>query len=131
MSGLEKKAAQVIHNQRQTLAEATDFFEIKGWDTHYLGVNTPTHDIVRTATEREADVLVVSATITPRVKAVADLTAKVRASQVDRGFKILTGGYPFNATPNLWLQVGAHGCAHNAQGRAGLANRLVADGDRA
>lgn len=105
-----------------------DFFEMEGWDTYYLGANTPTESIVRTVAERDADVLGVSATMTFHVSAVAALIANVRASEAGKAVKILVGGYPFNVAPNLWRQVGADGCAHDAQEAIGLANRQVADG---
>jgi len=104
-----------------------DFFEMAGWDTYYLGANTPTESVVRTVAEREADVLGVSATITFHVSAVADLIASVRASEAG-DVKILVGGYPFNVAPDLWRRVGADGCAHDAQEAVELANRLVANG---
>jgi methanogenic corrinoid protein MtbC1 len=102
-----------------------DFFEMEGWDTYYLGANTPMESIVRTITERDADILGVSATITFPVSAVADLIANVRASEAA---KILVGGYPFNVALDLWRKVGADGCAHDAQEAVELANRLVTDG---
>ena len=42
---------------------AADFFEMEGWDTFYLGANTPAESVIRTLVERKADVLAVSATI--------------------------------------------------------------------
>ena len=104
-----------------------DFFEMEGWDTYYLGANTPTESVVQTVVERSADILGVSATIAFHTSAVADLIANVRASEVG-DVKILVGGYPFNIAPDLWRQVGADGCARDAQEAVELANRLVADG---
>jgi methylmalonyl-CoA mutase cobalamin-binding domain/chain len=91
------------------LRMVADFFEMAGWDTYYLGANTPTESVVRAVAEREADVLGVSATLTFHVSAVADLIANVRASEAG-DVKILAGGYPFNIAPDLWRQVGALGC---------------------
>jgi methylmalonyl-CoA mutase cobalamin-binding domain/chain len=104
-----------------------DFFEMEGWDTYYLGANTPTESIVQTVVERGADILGVSATIAFHTSAVADLIANVRASEAG-DVKILVGGYPFNIASDLWRQVGADGCAHDAQEAVELANRLVING---
>ena len=41
-----------------------DFFEMDGWDTYFLGANTPAESVLRTADERRADVLAVSCTMT-------------------------------------------------------------------
>jgi methanogenic corrinoid protein MtbC1 len=102
----------------------TDFFEMEGWDTFYLGANTPTSDLVRTLEERRADVLAVSATMPFHVRAVADLIAAVRSSVGDR-VKVLVGGYPFNVDPGLWRRVGADASARDAQEAVELAHRLV------
>jgi methylmalonyl-CoA mutase cobalamin-binding domain/chain len=104
-----------------------DFFEMEGWDTYYLGANTPTESIVQTVLERSADILGVSATIAFHASAVVDLIAHMRASEAG-DVKILVGGYPFNVALDLWRQVGADGCAHDAQEAVELANRLVVDG---
>jgi MerR family transcriptional regulator, light-induced transcriptional regulator len=105
-----------------------DFFEMEGWDTFYLGANTPTRDLVRTLIDRRADVLAVSATMTYHVRAVADLIAAVRGSEATREVKVLVGGYPFNVAPELWRQVGADASAADAQGAIEAAARLAADG---
>ncbi len=105
----------------------TDFLEMEGWDTYYLGANTPTESIMRTIDERDADVLGISDTITFHMSAVTELIARVRASDRRKDIKILVGGYPFNIAPELWKKVGADGCAHDAQDAVGVANRLLAN----
>lgn len=104
-----------------------DFFEMEGWDTYYLGANTPMESIVRTVVEHDVDILGVSATMTFHVSAVADLIANVRTSEASKDVKILVGGYPFNVTPNLWQLVGADGHARDAQQAVAVANQLVAN----
>ena len=101
-----------------------DFFEMAGWDTFYLGANTPPDSIIQTVQKREAEVLAVSATMTMHVSRVADLIAAVRDSTV-REVKILTGGYPFNRVPDLWQQVGADGYAPNAEAAIARAEQLL------
>lgn len=104
-----------------------DFFEMEGWDTFYLGANAPTACVVETLAERKPDVLAISATITPHVRAVAGLIAAVRSSAVGRDVKIMVGGYPFNIAPDLWQKVGADAGARDALESIAVANRL-ADG---
>jgi methanogenic corrinoid protein MtbC1 len=101
-----------------------DFFELDGWDTYYLGANVPTESILRTLAERRADLLAISATITPHVHGVSALIARVRAHQ-DSQIKILVGGYPFNVMPTLWQQVGADGYARNAEEAVTVGNQLI------
>lgn len=105
----------------------SDFFEMEGWDTFYVGANAPTPSVIQTLVERKADVLAVSATITSHVRHVAELIAAVRASEACEGVKILVGGYPFNVAPELWRQVGADACAHSAPESVALAERLVGE----
>ncbi len=102
-----------------------DFFEMDGWDTYYMGANTPTESILQTIAERQVDVLGISATMTFHVSIVADLIKRVRASEIGRDVKILVGGYPFNVAPELWHQIGADGSAYDAQQAVDLANSLV------
>lgn len=104
-----------------------DFFEMEGWDTYYLGANTPTESVVQAVTEHKADVLGVSATITFHLGAVTELIERVRAG-VGHEVKILVGGYPFNVSPQLWQEVGADGFAPNAQQAVSVAERMVASG---
>ena len=106
----------------------SDFFEMGGWDTFYLGANAPTASVLELLGEREADVLAVSATITPHVRAVASLIDAVRSSEVGRSIKIIVGGYPFNSAPDLWQRVGADASARDALESVAVANQLTAGG---
>lgn len=92
----------------------TDFFEMEGWDTYYLGANCPTSGILQALAERDAHVLAISATMTFHIRAVENLIASVRASERFRVVKILVGGYPFNVEPALWKRVGADAYAPDA-----------------
>jgi methanogenic corrinoid protein MtbC1 len=105
-----------------------DFFEMEGWDTYYLGANTPTESVLSTVEERQPDVLGVSATITMHVSDVRALIDRVRASAVGNGLKILVGGYPFNTASDLWRRVGADGYAADAQQATSVAQRWVSEG---
>ncbi len=104
----------------------SDFFEMEGWDTFYLGANAPTASVLETVAERGADVLAVSVTITPHVRAVAGLIDAVRSSDLAHDVKIMVGGYPFNVAPELWQRVGADACAHDALESVAVANQLAA-----
>jgi MerR family transcriptional regulator, light-induced transcriptional regulator len=74
----------------------SDFCEIEGWDTSYLGANMPTPGILDMLVQRRAHVLALSATMTFHVRAVADVIKAVRAAKACCDVKILVGGYPFN-----------------------------------
>lgn len=103
----------------------TDFFEMEGWDTYYLGANTPAASILQTIVERQADILAISATMTFHVSAVSDLIRRVRATSSGRQVKILVGGYPFNISDGLWQKVGANGFARHAEAAITIAKQSV------
>jgi methanogenic corrinoid protein MtbC1 len=103
-----------------------EFFEMDGWEAYYLGANAPTASVLETLAEREADVLAISVTITPHVRAAAGLIEAVRSSDESAGVKIIVGGYPFNVAPELWQSVGADAFAHNALESVAVAGQLAA-----
>jgi methanogenic corrinoid protein MtbC1 len=92
-----------------------DFFEMAGWNSYYLGANTPTDSVIDEVIERKADVLGVSATMIYHIPAVADLIQAVRRAPECKQVKILVGGYPFRRDCRLWLAVGADGEARDAE----------------
>lgn len=101
-----------------------DFFEMAGWDTFYLGANTPTSSIIHMVQEREADVLAISSTLMIHIKHVEEIIQAVRNSNV-KDVKILVGGHPFNLAPDLWQILRADGYAPNADIAIEKANQLV------
>ncbi len=103
----------------------SDFFEIEGWNTSYLGANMPTPGILDTLVQRRADVLALSATMTFHVRAVAEVIKAVRGAADCRDVKILVGGYPFNIASNLWQAVGADAYVPAAGPAVSVANRLL------
>ena len=50
-----------------------DFFEMEGWDTFYLGANTPTRSIIQMISDQHINLLVISETMTFHVQRVAEL----------------------------------------------------------
>jgi methanogenic corrinoid protein MtbC1 len=89
-----------------------DFLEMEGWDTFFLGANTPIAGTLQQVAERAPHVLAISATMSLNVQAVADLIAATRAA--GNPTRILVGGRPFNSLPGLWKDVGADGYAPDA-----------------
>ena len=99
-----------------------DFLEMDGWNTFYIGANTPTPSIVQTLEEQQANVLSISATLTSHIQTIAEVIAAVRSSEVGQHVKILVGGRPFNIVPDLWQQVGADASARDASEAVTVAN---------
>ena len=106
-----------------------DLFEMAGWDSYYLGANTPVQGVLQALEERRPDVLAVSATLTIHVGQVRTLIERVRTADRDQGNNplILVGGYPFLLSSELWRRVGADGFARDAQQAVRVANQLIAE----
>ncbi|MEP7136156.1 MAG: cobalamin-dependent protein [Chloroflexota bacterium] len=100
-----------------------DLLELDGWDTHFLGANTPTQSVLQMLAQRQAAILAISATMTFHLDKVRELIVETRQS----GLKvhILVGGQPFNQVANLWQQVGADGYAADAEQAVATADRLI------
>lgn len=108
----------------------SDFFEMEGWDTYYLGADTPVADIVGECIDRRADVLAVSLTIGAQLDQVRAVIDAVRAESRCAATRILVGGYPFALDPDLWRKIGADATAGDALGAVAVANRLLDGGAR-
>ncbi len=102
-----------------------DLFELEGWDTYYLGANTPTATVLQTLEARRPHVLAISATMTFHVGLVTELIANVKETCGDNAPRILVGGYPFNVDRELWRRVGADGYALDAEQAVAEATRLI------
>jgi len=105
----------------------SDFFELSGWNTYYLGANTPIMSIIETLVKERADVLGVSVTMTFHVDEAQDLIKKVRADKRCTRVKILVGGYPFLVDDTLWEKIGADAYAKNARDAVIIAEKLVSE----
>ena len=103
-----------------------DFFEMAGWDTYYLGANTPSESIIKTLESLKADLLAISVSMTFNVAAVKNLIADIRASLTVKGIRILVGGRPFNVAEDLWRTVKADGFAPDAKRAVEAAEVLLA-----
>lgn len=104
----------------------TDFFEMNGWDTYYLGANMPSESILNYISETKPHCLAISATMTFHVNAVEQLIKNIRTDhKISSGLKILVGGYPFKVANDLWKTVGADGYAPNASEAIELANQII------
>ncbi|WP_445664324.1 cobalamin-dependent protein [Fodinibius sp. AD559] len=105
----------------------TDFFEMEGWDTHYLGANMPDNHLIRSVKEKNADVLAISVTMPLHISTAKNLIQTVRNDSELGNTKIMVGGYPFNMVPDLWKKVGADGSAKSADDAIETANKLIAN----
>ncbi len=103
-----------------------DFFEMEGWDTYYMGANTPAPSILQAIAAHKADVLGISMSISFHRSKLEELIQAVRESpNVPKNLKIMVGGYYFIQNPGIWKIIGADGTAKNAQEAIELANYMT------
>lgn len=92
----------------------TDLLELDGWQTWYLGANTPPAAAAQLCVEQRADALLISATLPPHLPEVAEVIRQVRARPQLEEMKILVGGRAFRNAPELWRTIGADAYAADA-----------------
>lgn len=103
-----------------------DFMEMEGWETYYLGANTPVEAIIAACQERGARILGLSATITMQVRRIKEVIAAVRRVDALQNLRIMVGGYPFLVDPGLYQEVGADAYAQSAEDVSVVARKLLA-----
>lgn len=103
-----------------------DFFESDGWDTFYLGANTPVSSIIEAVSQNEADILGISCTMSFHRTAAERLVKQLRNSEsVPGDLKIIAGGYMFLKHPDFHKQIGTDGTASNAAEALKTAKSLI------
>lgn len=100
-----------------------DHFEMGGWDSIFLGADTPTDALVRAIGDFGADLVAVSSGLGLNVRATAAMVKEIQAAG---DVPVLVGGLPFLAIPGLWKDVGANATAANPSEAVREGERLVA-----
>lgn len=78
-----------------------NYFEINGWDVHYLGSNTPARDVISILKTFKPLVLAVSVTMAYNIDGVMDIINLIKDDQELQNIKIFLGGYIFCQYPDL------------------------------
>jgi methanogenic corrinoid protein MtbC1 len=110
------------------LRMVTDFFEMDGWDTDYLGANTPHESIIREIEEKAVDILAIGVTMYFHLEKAQKMIEAVRRATGAGNVKILLGGYIIKIDKTLWQTLGADGSAETARDAIALARKLTAKG---
>ena len=101
-----------------------DFFEMRGWDTYYLGANAPASTILKAVEENNADIIGLSIAMPYHRGLLTDTISEIRESSVGKDVKILIGGAALNSKADNY-KFGADGFAPNAYKAIELANQLI------
>lgn len=124
--GRRMVAASVDTNMHDIgIRMVADFFEMAGWDTYYLGGNTPPATIIEALKLNRPHLLALSATISQQIGMVKSTISRIRGLPDFKDLKIIVGGHPFNIVHDLWSRVGADGFAASADEAIDLAESLV------
>jgi MerR family transcriptional regulator, light-induced transcriptional regulator len=102
----------------------TDFFEMEGWDTFFLGANTPVEGILDFCVEKKTDLLGISIGMFTNLPDLEQTISAVRADPRAGATRIIVGGYPFVAEPDLYRTVGADATAASAEDAVHAARTL-------
>jgi methanogenic corrinoid protein MtbC1 len=93
----------------------SDFLELEGWKTFFLGSNLSLQDILLAVRKQRPEVLALSATMAHNVDSAARIVGLIREAPELKSVRILVGGQAFNSHPELWKRTGAHGYAADAE----------------
>lgn len=103
----------------------TDFFELDGWDTFYLGSNIPIHSIIKELKERKTDLLAISITMGNNIQFAVDLINNIKMDEALKDIKIIVGGRVFNEVKGLWKKIKADGYGEDAEESVKVGNKLI------
>lgn len=102
-----------------------DFFEMEGWDTYYLGANTPASAILSAVEQHQAQLVCLSAAIPHHRQLLRETIQTIRKSSNGKAIKIMIGGRAFNSETTNIAHFDADGYATDANQAVLLASKLV------
>ncbi|MBT8442812.1 MAG: cobalamin-dependent protein [Gammaproteobacteria bacterium] len=124
-NGKTMVAAAVAGNAHDVgLRAVADLFQLQGWRAIFVGSDIPSGELPNSLTYFEADVLLLSATLSTQIQKVAE-TIRVIRDRCERDVKIIVGGAAFDEAPDLWRRVGSDGYSQTIDGAIELGSRLV------
>lgn len=102
-----------------------DFFEMDGWDTYYLGANSPADSILKAVDEYNAELICLSAAMPYHLRLVKETISQIRSNQTGKKVKIMIGGRAFNSQNDPSSTFKADGYAPDAQQAVSLATKIL------
>jgi methanogenic corrinoid protein MtbC1 len=99
----------------------SDLLEEDGWETRYLGANTPFKDILDYLEQEKPDILAISVAIPFNIDQADQLIRQIRSQKQFSQLRIMLGGQAFSFHDRLWETLGADGYASNAREAVKLA----------
>jgi len=84
-----------------------DFLQSSGYDTLFLGANTPDDSLLELISQQRPEIIGLPSTMTSQVQGVQSTIMQIRGDFASFHPTILVGGMAFNAVDGLWKKVGA------------------------
>ena len=100
-----------------------DALEADGWETTFLGANTPTADLVAMAADLRPDLVGVSVAMAYNLPHARGAIQAIRQHAALARTRIMVGGLATAAAPEVWRPLGADGTAGDAREAVLLAQR--------
>lgn len=91
-----------------------DLLELDGWDTCYLGADTPIADLLELLSADRFDMVFLSVTMPFNIHRAGDTVRMIRDRNPKKELRVMVGGQAFHLIPQLADRIGADGTARNA-----------------
>ena len=103
-----------------------DYMECSGWNTYYLGANTPNSAIIQMIHEKKPDIVCISCTMPFNISEVKYLITDIKNSGIIT--PVIVGGYAFNMQKESWVNSGADGYSESFEEALLLSEKLCIGG---
>ncbi|HEX3156604.1 MAG TPA: cobalamin-dependent protein [Candidatus Angelobacter sp.] len=97
--------------------------QLDGWDTYFVGANTPTASALELARQLQPEIIAVSMTTLISLQSTRMLIAKLKETLPDTN--IVTGGYAATLGADLWKSFGADAYASDAISAVSAMERIL------
>jgi MerR family transcriptional regulator, light-induced transcriptional regulator len=99
--------------------------QLDGWDTYFVGANTPTASALELARQLQPDIIAISMTTLIALQSTCMLIAKLKESLPET--VIVAGGYAATLGPDMWKSFGADAYAGDAIAALSAMDRIFED----
>lgn len=99
-----------------------DFMEMDGWDVTYLGTNIPAPELLAILKLHKPFLVALSVATIFNLDNAHQLIQRLKEEPETKDIKVMVGGLAFNSMPALWQDIGADGCAADANSATALSN---------
>jgi len=97
--------------------------QLDGWDTYFVGANTPTASAMELARQLQPDIIAISMTTLMALQSTCILIAKLKEALPETA--IVAGGYAAILGPDLWKSFGANAYASDAISALSAMERIL------